>query len=443
MKPKAGRLNWGLWGVICLLLVQALSGCTQPTPAAPATAEATQYSGTIHMWAWDKPLMDKLWPEFNKVYPNIKLDYVQIGTLPEVAQKFKSAYATGDTMPDVFWIEAQMAGEFLEMDAWERLDAAPYNFDPSTVYENIYPSMKNSAGAVVALRWDYGLGGGLCYRRDLTQKYFGTDDPAKLESMFPTWDDFIAQGVAVQKQTNGTVFMFPSLADVHRVVNGQSSVPMAEGTTVNLSTAIRPAYELTLKMRDAGIVDALKQWSPEWNQSFADESHIFYGCPPWFPEYVVQLNDPSGKESGRWGLMLPPGGAFGWGGTSLAIPQRSENKELAWLFLQWLYSKDGAYAQKQLVQRLVPVKAYYEDPVYVSIPNSWFGTQDIGKKWYVENASTVKATRLPSKYDGLIMDTTEGVMLPGLAEDKSIGLDEALELFQEELVRQAPELTFK
>jgi len=397
-----------------------------------------EYAGKVVIWTWAKKAAENIWGRFNQIYPKIKLELVEINVISEYVSKFKSAQATGEPLPDIVRLENQYLAEFLEMDLWERLDAPPYNLDPAALISQGY--VRNAMGHIVAVQEDDTIGG-LAYNRKLAKEYFGTDDPAALEAMFPTWEAFIAKGREVKEKSQGEVYMFASLADAYRVLDGQSIVPLIAGNTLNFTETLQPVFTKLVAMRDAGIVDRLKQWSPEWNQSFSQEKHIFYGCPAWFPFYVIQQQDPDG--AGRWGLMMPPEGPLTWGGTALAIPKRAANKELAWTYLAWALSLEGAIAIKESAQVMMPVKALYENPESLKDLNPWFGGQDIGQKLFHDLSSQAKGIRPPSKHLLEINDTVEQVMLPGLAEDNSVTLDQALTILMEELQTKLPGIEIK
>lgn len=421
--------------ILCVIGASMIAG---NATMSQAQKKPDEYAGKVVIWGWTKKATDAIWSSFNQTYPNIALEMVEINVISEYVSKFKSALATGEPLPDVARLESLHWAEFLEMDIWERLDAPPYHFDPETVIPSGY--MRNSQGHIIAIQEDDTIGG-LAYNRALAKEYFGTDDPAALEAMFPTWEAFIAKGKEVKEKSQGSVWMFASIADAYRVLDGQSVVQLVTGNTLNFTDTLQIVFAELVAMRDAGIVDGLKQWSPEWNQSFSQGKHIFYGCPAWFPFYVIQQQDPDGK--GRWGLMMPPEGPLTWGGTLLAIPKRAVNKELAWKYIAWLVSPDGAIAAKKAAGVTMPAKSLYENLELLKDVNPWFGGQDIGQKFFQDFSSKTKGIRPPSKHLLEITEITAKVMLPGLMEDKSVTLDQALTIFKEELQAKLPGIEIK
>ncbi|GAK49887.1 extracellular solute-binding protein, family 1 [Candidatus Moduliflexus flocculans] len=401
-----------------------------------AFGQQSSAPATVTIWGWDEKSTVPLLPEFEKTYPDIKINYVTFASDSECMQAFKAAYATGEKLPDIMWLEIQAIGEFLEMDIWERLDAPPYQADPALEFESLHPSIKNAKGELIGLRWDLPISG-LAYRRELANIFFGTDEPEALEAMLPTWDAVFAKAVETRKQ-HGDLFLFASLKDAFRVIDGQNSTPMFDGDTMNFQNTIGRTYERLVAMRDAGLVDALLQWTTEWNASFTQKKHLFYPCPTWFPHFVIESNDPQGK--GAWGMMTPPEGGFFWGGTILAIPKQSEEKEAAWKFLRWfLFSQEGGNANKQANGVFIGFKPLYDNPEFASYHSDWFGAQDLGQKWFRDIAPKASPVRPPSKYDAVVSEINN-LILQALSEDPNMTLQDALTGFKEELAARLPEL---
>ena len=425
--------RWGQWVSVALIFLGVMSGSLIML-ARPVSSEAAE---TVTIWGWDEKSTVPLLPEFNKRYPNIAVNYVAFSSNGECMQKFRAAYATGETLPDIIWLEIQTVGEFFALDIWERLDAPPYNVEPGMQFESLYPSIKNGKGEVIGLRWDLSIAG-LAYRREFAKTYFGTDDPQALETLFPSWDALLAKGKEMRQQYGDQFYLFASLKDLFRVIDGQNSTPMFEGDTMNFQQTIGWAYERIVAMRDAGLTDTLVQWSNEWNASFTQKKHLFYPCPTWFPHFVIESNDPQGQ--GAWGLMTPPQGGFFWGGTTLSIPRQSQHKDAAWTFLRWfLLSKEGGDANKRAGGVFIGFKPLYDDPEFASYRSPWFGEQDLGQKWFRDIAPSASLVRPPSKYDDAVSEINN-MVLQALSEDRAMTLQDAMTGFKEELAARLPEL---
>lgn len=395
--------------------------------------EKSKDKGTITMWGWDANYIEVVSKEFNKVYPDIKIELTNVGA-EDYLQKVQTTMASGGKLPDILWGERNFRGKIFEFDIWENLENEPYNFDKSTVFHYLEPLTSNAKGETIAVEQSL-TPGAIAYRRDLAKEYFGTDDPKKLEALFPTLDAMIEKGKEVQEKSNGQVYMFASLGELNEIFTAQSQKPLMDGEVVDVTGKMKEVIDNVTKVRDAGIVDKLELWSPQWNASFADGKHIFFPAANWAPQYVIKPNDKEGE--GRWGLMKPPGEMYSWGGTVFGISKTSENKELAWKFINWLLlTKEGAEASK-LVNFYVPLKEVYEDSQFVSSEDPFFANQDVGKFWIEEIVPEIDVPVL-SANDAVVKDSTN-LVLNLLNSDRNVDADEALEKLIAEVKAKLPD----
>lgn len=416
---------------------------TAPASSASGTDETAaeknpeDYKGTITLWGWDSNYYETTFAEFNKTYPNIKLEVTNVAAR-DYLQKLQTAIAAGAELPDLLVGEMGWRGKAFNLNVWENLEEAPYNFDRSTVFDYLPPLTSTPKGEIVGLEQSVSPAA-FAYRRDLAKEYFGTDDPKELEAMFPTWDALIDKGKEVLQQSGGKVFMFASTGELYNLFLGQNQNDLLENGELNVTSRVKDTLEMIIKIRDAGIVDKLELWSPQWNASFALGNHIFYPSANWSPQSVIKPNDPDG--SGRWGLMMPPGGPFSWGGTVFGISKDSKNKELAWKYIEWLLlTKEGAEVSKTL-NFFVPLKSVYEDPEFSSITDPYFAGQDVGTFWMEEVVPNIKLPKI-SEYDSLLTPATK-VVLNVLNADPSTTLDDVLPNLLEDMRAKVPHMVVK
>jgi multiple sugar transport system substrate-binding protein len=231
--------------------------------------------------------------------------------------------------------------------------------------------------------------------------------------------------------------MFPSLGEAWQIIAGQYPEPSATGNIINVNKLSTSFVSIT-KLRDAGIIDKLDQSSPADNASYAQNNHIFYPAAIWSPHYQIEPNDKNGNN-GRWGLMVPPGGGYIWGGSSYGILKKAKNKEQAWKFIQWAQlSQEGAEANKK-DGIFTHFKAAYDNPGFINWKTSWFGEQDIGVTFFKEINAVTKDYPL-SKYDDTIFTNGVVIALKTLASDPDIGNDELMKKVTQSIKNVAPEL---
>jgi multiple sugar transport system substrate-binding protein len=386
-------------GLVLVLIASSifLFSCEKKKTAAPdgsgASAELKEiprdYAGTLTVWGWDDPYFNAMTAAFNKIYPNVKFEYTPVAN-GDLLQKYQTAIATGTELPDIAWAIIDSRAKVFELDMWEALNKAPYNFNISDTFDYLHPVMVNSSGDVCGIEQSISAAG-LAYRKDLAKQYFGTDNYKELEAMFPTWEAFIEKGKEVQQKSGGTVFMWPGIGDARQFIGEQGAKSWITGNTVNATATLLRSIQLACAFRDSNIVDKLEAWSPAWYAAHGEGKHIFTGCATWSIPFVIEPNDAEGKTSGHWGLMNVPEGNISWGGTTMGISKTCKDKSLAWTFIEFCtLSTEGAEALNSIGLFTSAKKPYTENAALKSYKSLWFGDQDLGNKFIGEIVPAIK-----------------------------------------------------
>lgn len=405
------------------------SSTEQPKEKSPA-----DYKATLKLWSWNESIK-KIITEFNKTYPNIQIDLTPVQAA-DYLKKFQTSVAAGMELPDLAMAEMTWRGRIYELDIWEDLQKAPYNFDKSQLFDYVIPLISNSKGQIVGIERSVSPAA-LAYRRDLAKQYFGTDNPDELEAMLPDWDTFLKKGLDVKEKSGGKVFMFTGIDDVNIIMSRQNPKPIVNGDTITADGTVSVSYDWCVKMRDAGIIDKIDTSTPAWSASYSSGKYIFYPAANWSLDYVIKPNDKDG--SGRWGLMMPPGGAYSYGGTSIGIIKQSKEKEAAWQFIKWGWlTKEGSKANKEILSQQTPLKEVYNDPNFFSDKSEFFGGQDVGKFWIDKVVPNLKVKPI-SPYDQTISQV-DSLICKALNNDSSLTAASAVAKFKEEIKNKIPEL---
>ncbi len=418
---------------------------TDEAPAAEggedySTPLPSDYSGTLTMWGWDDPYFQAVTQGFNELYPNVTFEYTPMAN-GDTLQKYQTALASGTELPDVAWAIIDSRAKVYELDMWEDLSAAPYNFDINEVMEFTRPSLVNSKGMVCGIEQCI-CPAGLGYRKDLAKEYLGTDDPKELEAMFPTWEAFIAKGKEVYEKSGGTVYMFQGLGDAEQFIREQEGKSWIEGNTIKMTDALQRSIELAAELRDNNCCDQLEAWSNAWYASFGESNHIFVGCATWSIASPIAANDPSGESEGHWGLMNTPEGNVSWGGTCMGITKTCQDKRLAWEFVKYAcLSTEGAKASGSIGYFTSAIKPYEEDPELKNFTSPWFGDQNLGEMFIDEIAPNV--TRRPMNLDDNAIHETLSLVTTAMTNDPSMTAEAAMEMLKEELEMRLPDYTIE
>lgn len=446
MKKKAG------W--MCIILIFCLlAGCSRQKAQELREEESKQqkiiqeevafdeplpkdYKGTLTMWGWDVSYYRTITEAFQKLYPNVSFEYVSVEH-KDLPQKYETALIVGGELPDIAWSVIDTRGEVFELDMWEPLEQAPYNFDISEVYEYLHPHMMNTKGNVCGIEQSLSPAG-LAYRRDLAQKYLGTDDPGELEAMMPDWESFIEKGKEVYEKSGGKVYMWFSLGDIRQFTQEQQQAAWVSGKDIDVEKTFGRSLELVCRFRDEHISDNLIAWTPAWNAAMEGDEHIFTACATWSVKFTIESHDPEGGKTGRWGLMSAPEENANWGGTAMGITKTCKDKRLAWEFLKFAtLSTEGARALNSMGLMTTAKKPYEEEPELKSYKSNWFGAQDPGV-YYMDKIIPNIKTRALTPQDGIIHNNLS-LVSSALNGDKNISAQDALELLRTELSKELPD----
>jgi multiple sugar transport system substrate-binding protein len=355
-----------------------------------------------------------------------------------MAQKLQTAMASGADLPDIAWLEQTYRGKLLSLDIWEDLSKPPYNLDKSQLLDYLAPLETTGSGVYVGP--EAPSVAGMAYKRELTKKYFGTDDPAELQKIFTDWDTFIEKGKEVRQKSNGSVYMFASLGDAYQFLKGQSTTPFVNGDTLNLDQSAAPILQKLVEMKQAGIVDTIDSSSPTEGTSYTDDTHIFYPCATWSLDFTIKANDKNGV--GRWGFMIPPGGPFPYGGTVQAVPAKAKNKEGAAELIKFLFmSEKGAELMRDIKGNFSPYKPVYDIPNFYSHPDDYFAGQDVLKAFQTEVFPNIKSVRLPSKYDQDIDDAINiAIQTINSSPDGNVKVEDLIKKMVDDIKNKQPDI---
>lgn len=416
---------------------------TEPTAAA-TTAKTTEEStgskeigiydsadplavtGDLTEWYWNQPVSEYLMKTVKEKFPNLNYNVIVVPH-PDYMTKLQSAIAAGSEVPDIILGEIAFRGKIFDMNILENLEAAPYNFDRSDIFDYASSSLLvDSNNNLVGLDQQMAPAG-FGFRRDLTLKYLGTDDPEKVYEYISTWDKLIETGKKVQADSNGTVFMMAGLHDVIKCMRMQNATEWVTGNEVDLTKRIKSTIENGMKVYQSGVIAQYEEGTPAWNASMAKGDVMFYNCASWAPRSQMHGNDKD-EGTGRWGLTKAPEKGFTLGGTSMSIYKGSKNKEAAWEYLKYIYlNKEGADKVYTDWGYIPNTKSYYadEDCIIYKKPgryDEFFGGQNLAQYYVNEIAPSVVGQR-QTTYD-TVLESTWNKVIPQVLQNPKMTTDE-------------------
>lgn len=354
-----------------------------------SSSASNNLSGTITVWSWNvaaKTLQEAA-NKFEKMNPNVKINIKDMGQ-SDVYDKLTVGLAAGSGLPDVVTVQDDHIAGFAK-----KFPNGFYDFtNEINPIKDKFVSSKMAVdtvdGKIVAIPWDVGPAA-VFYRTDIF-KNAGVDP-----NSIKTWDDYIEAGKKITQSTNGKVKMLnideKSDDGVYKVMlNEQNSWYFdKDGNPIlNSPESINAMTEIK-KMVDAGIVYN----NSGWDAGVTAIKNGYVATTVAGVWMIGTLEDQAPELSGKWAVMPLPAFKEGdntaavYGGSSLMVPNASQNKKVAVEFAKFaMTDKDIAkigFTKYGLFPSLVEL---YNDPVfeegveYTGGQKIWALFADIAKK---------------------------------------------------------------
>jgi multiple sugar transport system substrate-binding protein len=365
--------------------------------------------------------------DFEAKYPDIKLD-IQMMPTADVHDKLLASLAAGTGAPDVTMIEINYIDKFVAKGGLVDLLDDPFN---AGIYEKDMVPYKwaqatSPDGRLVAFPWDIGPAT-YFYRRDLFEAAGLPSDPESVAEMMSTWPGFIE---AAKKLTDP--------ANQRWAIGNASDIVYTNYAHRNLfdadwNCAVNNEYAVQLltyaqEARAAGIDAKVNNWSAEWQTMLGNDSIAMQYGGAWFGGFLKGWLKPEGADwEGKWGIFeVPEEPGQNWGGSFLAIPEQSENKEAAWKFIE--YSMANKDAQNKMFAAVDYFPAYipaFDDPMYQEA-DPFFGGQNTRAMWVDIAANKIEpfiTTPMDAQAEQIFMSYVNQALDQGL--DPQTALDDA------------------
>jgi multiple sugar transport system substrate-binding protein len=387
------KLAAGGAGALGLSSLLAACGST-PAPAgtdatAPAEGAATaapaagnQAVTEITFWWWDDN--GKLWADaYTKVNPQVKVNFVNT-PFADAHDKLLTSFASGSGAPDVASIEIGRVGGFSAKGGLSDLKAAP--FDGAALEKDMvkykWTQGSTADGRLVCMPWDIGPAG-VWYRTDIFEELGLPTEPEAVEALIggagKKWDDFLAYAKQVKDKSGGKTALFADAGtDIYGAVYRQQGEGYQEGNKLLIEEKAARPFELAARARKEALDANIPWWGAEWAAGVKDNAFAGMVIAAWM-QGGLQRDQP--QTVGKWRVIHAPEANYNWGGSFVAIPEQSKNKEVAWEFVKWAVAT--AEGQNTMFKSSGVFPAYkpaWEDPLY-DAPVEFFGGQRTYRIW--------------------------------------------------------------
>ena len=344
--------------------------------------------GEIVYWTRSANIFEELVEEFNKEYPNIKVNVVVLGG-GELEDKLQTTLAAGSGAPDLAQVGVNSLHRFTTEGLLEDLLQPPYDAGRFQQYVTDYDwnRWKSLDGKrQLALPWDVTTGV-FYYRQDIYEQMGLPSEPEELGEYLQDTENFMN---AAKTLAANDIYMY-DWRDLPAVQYGDSV-----GYFDTDYNWVRNDDKM------AELLDVVKQgiqvgWAPQLSGLWSDEGKALMkqgkiaslSLDSWGAR-DIKIVLP--EQEGKWRVTKRPLGYTNGGGTSFVIPAQSQQKDAAWAFMQWMTLSEASW--KILLEHAVqPTFTHITSlPWYEEFTNEYLGGQQ-EFKLYSSLAETIPVRR--------------------------------------------------
>ncbi|MFE0653274.1 ABC transporter substrate-binding protein [Streptomyces sp. NPDC059534] len=321
-----------------------------------------------------------LYDTYMRLHPDIAVRQTSFTRNDVYYPQLLTHLTAGSGLADVQAVEVGNIAEVLDTQAGrlDELGTAP-GVDPLAYLPWKWAQGTTPDGRTLALGTDIGPQA-VCYRKDLFARAgLPTEREAVGRLWAGDWRKYLAAGVRYRERApRGTAFT-DSASGVLAAATG-SVTPRYYDERGELivaeNPAVREAWNLAAAFARQGLTARLQQFTPGWDQAFANAAFAAIACPAWMLGYIEDKAGPAGR--GRWDVAPAPLPGS-WGGSFLVVPsagrQRAEAARLAaWLTAPAqqarLFAKRGSFPS---------ASAAYPLPEVADARHPYFGDAPVGR----------------------------------------------------------------
>lgn len=356
--------------ILGLLLSACASATTQPAASqAPVTTEAPAQPVTITVWDYYgeatpvKPLIEP----FMAAHPNITINYEALDW--DTTLEKLNVVLTGGGAPDVVTVDMTWIPRFAALGAFADLQPLSGGMLNGVPWDQAYTAGALKAitynGQIISALYDFDTYA-LYYRNDLFQQK-GLQVPT-------TWDELMTVAKALHEND---MYYYEFDADTFHgsqwiYENGGTLLSPDNSTVVFNSPEAVDGISFYASLLTEGVAIDWTTDMGERIQGVKDGRIAMFSDGPY---YMGIMKSAAPEMAGQWRVAMHPyskqPGSY-LGGTGLAIPASSTQKQAAWEFIQYAMQLENQVGVYQLAGAAPALKAALSNPD-VNVADLYFG----------------------------------------------------------------------
>ncbi|WP_328677659.1 extracellular solute-binding protein [Streptomyces sp. NBC_00322] len=321
-----------------------------------------------------------LYDEYMKLHKNIEIKQTSIERNENYYPQLLTHLGSGSGLADIQAVEVNNIAEITATQGGKLVDlgtTAGVQKDAFLPWKWAQATTKD--GKTIALGTDIGPQG-ICYRKDLFAKAgLPTDREAVGKLWTGDWNKYLDAGKQFKaKAPKGTAFV-DSATGVMSAITGSNENRFydKDGKVVyKTNPAVKQAWDIAASFATEGLTGKLQQFTPAWDQGFANGTFATVSCPAWMLGYIQDKGGAAGKD--KWDVAAAPRPS-NWGGSFLAVPDAGKNKEEAAKLAAWLTAPEQQAKLFAKRGSFPSAKAAYSLPEVSGAKHAYFGNAPIGE----------------------------------------------------------------
>lgn len=321
-----------------------------------------------------------LYDEYMKLNKSIEIKQTSIERNENYYPQLLTHLGSGSGLADIQAVEVNNIAEITATQAGKLVDLGK----TEGVQQDAFLPWKwaqatTKDGKTIALGTDIGPQG-ICYRKDLFAKAgLPTDREAVGKLWAGDWNKYLDTGKQFKaKAPKGTAFV-DSASGVMAAITGSNENRFydKDGKIVyKTNPAVKEAWDIAAQFATEGLTGKFQQFTPAWDQGFANGTFATVSCPAWMLGYIQDKGGAAGKD--KWDVAAAPKPS-NWGGSFLTVPDAGKNKDEAAKLAAWLTAPEQQ--AKLFAERgsFPSAKAAYSLPEVSGAKHAYFAGAPIGQ----------------------------------------------------------------
>ncbi|MFS0704025.1 sugar ABC transporter substrate-binding protein [Cellulomonas sp. 179-A 9B4 NHS] len=360
-----------LAGALALTLTACSGGGGDADPDA-----AAEEGGELLVWAWD-PTVEPIAEAYMEANPDVTIELVNAGTGNDQYTALQNAIGAGSGVPDLAQIEYYALPQFAIGESLADLTELGADELDGTYTPGPWNAVQQGEG-VYGLPLDSGPMA-LFYNAELFEQH-GIAVPT-------TWDEYVAAARALHA-ADPNAYITADTGDAGLATSlmwqagGRPFQVDGTDVTIDLADEGSQAYAtMWQQLITDDLVAPISAWSDEWYQGLGNGTIATLVTGAWMPGNF-ESGVPEG--AGKWRVAPMPQWEAGEsvtaenGGSAMSVMEASENKALAYDFLEFASAGDGV-ALRLEGGGFPATVADLESEEYLAEESEYFGGQKINE----------------------------------------------------------------